>query len=66
MTYTFTDGIKDIINGEFVDSGVSNQRYDICKTCDLFNRILLICNSCGCFMPAKIKLVNADCPEGKW
>lgn len=66
MTYTFTDGLKDIVNAQFSDGRESGRRYDICKTCPLFNSVILTCGSCGCFMPAKTKLVNATCPEGKW
>lgn len=24
------------------------------------------CRKCGCFMPAKVWLKNAKCPDGKW
>lgn len=50
----------------FVSSEVSKQRYSICKGCDKFNKWLQQCKSCGCIIPAKVKLSYASCPEGKW
>lgn len=65
--YTFTDGLKDIVNANFSDGKEATRRYDICKACvEHFNRVILTCGMCGCFMPAKVKLVNATCPAGKW
>lgn len=66
MSYSFTDGLKDVVNANFSDNVESNRRYEICKGCEFFNRVVLTCGQCGCFMPAKTKLVNATCPAGKW
>lgn len=66
MTYTFTDAVKDVLKGDFADKLSADDRYKICQACPLFDHTLFTCGSCGCFMPAKTKLLNATCPEGKW
>ena len=66
MSYTFTDGIKDALKGNFSESGEASRRYEICINCPAFNKVVLTCGRCGCFMPAKTKLENATCPDGKW
>lgn len=49
----------------FAPKQIAKQRYEICKQCPLLSKYKF-CNSCGCFMPLKTKLLNKDCPEGKW
>lgn len=41
-------------------------RYEICQTCEHFRPLLKQCKVCGCFMPAKVLLDPAKCPENKW
>lgn len=50
---------------EYVDDDVANHRLTICSECPnlLFTKQ---CKKCGCFMPAKVKLKNAHCPEALW
>lgn len=66
MTYTFMDGVKEVLAGNIAPKDDSTRRYDICKNCEFFNRVVLTCGKCGCFMPAKVKLGEATCPAGKW
>lgn len=66
MTYTFVDAVKDVVKGDFSPKDQASTRYAICQACPLFDHTLFTCKSCGCFMPAKTKLLNAVCPEGKW
>ena len=40
-------------------------RIKICKSCEHLNA-LSICNKCKCFMPAKVRLMQASCPLLKW
>ncbi len=47
-------------------AGDGEERYNICKSCDRFNKLTKICKECGCFMPAKTKLKNNFCPLNKW
>lgn len=64
--YSFTDGLKDALKGNFSNGEESKRRYAICNSCEEFQRVPLTCRLCGCFMPAKTKLQNASCPAGKW
>jgi len=48
------------------DFSISEKRLDICKSCDRFNQLTKQCKECGCVMPAKVLLSNAECPIGKW
>jgi hypothetical protein len=45
---------------------IAQNRYDQCKKCDSFNKILFFCEKCGCIMKVKVKLKDAKCPLGKW
>lgn len=50
----------------FLKKEVAQARYNICKTCDVFNTAIKLCKECGCVMPIKVKFAAADCPLGKW
>jgi len=45
---------------------VSDERLKICKACEHFIKTTTTCKKCGCFMIIKTKLVNSECPIGKW
>ena len=45
---------------------LSEQRMTLCKGCPFFAHSVSICNVCGCYMPAKTKVLEASCPEEKW
>lgn len=47
------------------DTQIIGYRIDTCKSCDKLSK-LNFCELCGCFMPAKVRLKTATCPEGKW
>jgi len=40
-------------------------RWRVCRGCDQLDA-LFRCRECGCFMKAKVKLSQAECPLGKW
>ena len=42
----------------------ARQRLDTCAQCE-HNKYGL-CTSCGCVIKAKVWLLNAECPQGKW
>ena len=44
----------------------SEIRYEICKHCEHFSKMLKICKKCGCFMPGKVLMKNTRCPMNKW
>lgn len=41
-------------------------RLEICKRCPMYDHVLKRCRECGCFMPAKVQLPKAKCPQGRW
>ena len=45
---------------------IVKQRMDLCNGCPELVQMTRQCSKCGCFMPAKTKLANAECPLGKW
>ena len=49
-----------------IDDELSKARYDICLSCDKFINLTKQCRECGCIMPVKVKLQNAQCPLEKW
>ena len=50
---------------EYVEKDVAESRYSICKDCP-FLLPTTQCSKCLCFMKAKTKLKDAECPEHKW
>ena len=45
------------------------ERLKICDGCEhirLKNTVYKRCNECGCFLHAKARLINQECPIGKW
>jgi hypothetical protein len=48
------------------DQSVIDLRMKSCMGCDFFINVTKQCEKCGCFMPAKTTLSNAECPIGKW
>jgi uncharacterized paraquat-inducible protein A len=49
-----------------------NYRYNICISCNEFNKEKSICNICGCNLSNRKEFMNKlawadqECPEGKW
>ena len=50
----------------FTDSTTAQQRYLICKSCERFRPFVKQCAVCLCFMPAKVRMAQAECPEKRW
>jgi len=45
---------------------ISEERMEICRTCEFYNERTTQCKKCGCFMAAKTLLKDSSCPIGKW
>lgn len=43
----------------------ASQRMAVCVRCPLFTA-MKTCNACGCFMPAKVQIDAATCPQKRW
>jgi hypothetical protein len=48
------------------DRELIESRLAICNECNFFNKRLVKCKKCGCFMKLKSTLQDAQCPVGKW
>jgi len=48
------------------DEEVPKNRLEICLSCPRLVSLTKQCLECGCYMPAKVHLINAECPLGKW
>ena len=44
---------------------MSKNRMAICGDCEQLTKIKT-CSLCNCFMPAKVAIPFAACPDGKW
>jgi hypothetical protein len=58
----------DIFNKNItkLEGSISEERLQICKTCEHLIQLTSQCKKCGCLMNLKTKLPNAYCPVGKW
>lgn len=48
------------------DTKIVENRMSICEGCPHLMKMTKQCEKCGCFMVAKTKLKNAECPIGLW
>lgn len=48
------------------DKDLIESRLKICNACEFFNKRMVKCKKCGCFMKLKTTLKMATCPIGKW
>jgi hypothetical protein len=49
-----------------VDDAEQARRFEICRSCDSFDRSQGRCILCGCVARWKARLASQDCPIGKW
>ena len=42
------------------------ERMSICKSCDKYDEFDNRCSECGCFLPAKARIILDSCPLEKW
>lgn len=47
------------------DTFFSLRRLEICQKCEYLSSTKR-CTKCGCWVPAKTKVPDANCPENKW
>jgi len=43
-----------------------HERTSICKSCPKFDDLENRCMECGCYIPAKAKMIIDSCPLDKW
>lgn len=73
MVKNLAKSLKDIVVGSVVNGSellvsdeVVQHRWNICLSCPLFIQESKRCSECGCFMEAKVKFTQTECPVGKW
>lgn len=49
-----------------VSKDIAEQRMSICDQCPYLIQLTRMCSKCGCYMPAKTTLAEAECPEQRW
>lgn len=45
---------------------LGQSRMQVCKSCDSFYTLTQQCKECWCFMPAKSRIIQQQCPLSKW
>lgn len=58
--------VADKVKDNLVEPEVAKKRIEICIACPKLIQITKTCKECGCFMGAKTKLKNVECPLNKW
>lgn len=58
----------DLLNPHIphADEQVAKDRMNVCLNCPELLGLTKQCKQCGCVMPAKVRLLEAVCPLGKW
>jgi hypothetical protein len=50
----------------FVSDEIYAERVSICRSCEKINELENSCRECGCYIPAKAKIILDSCPLKKW
>ena len=69
MASTLKEIAVNILNGKLpagADADLAKARINECTKCFHFQKYTRQCGLCGCFMDIKTKMLEADCPSGKW
>lgn len=60
------DAAGERIKESLAPEEVAAKRIEICIACPELIQITKTCKKCGCFMAAKTKIKNVECPLKKW
>lgn len=57
----------DVLNPDtpYIPESQSAQRLSVCESCPRYMATKQ-CSLCFCFMPLKVTMLNAKCPEERW
>lgn len=58
-----SNSIIQALKGGLVTDQVAVQRLECCLSCKHFQLIQQRCLICGCFMPTKVRIALAECPD---
>lgn len=57
----------DLLSSDnYTSRDVRDERFALCKGCEVLFKPTRTCKECGCFMGLKTWLKDASCPLGKW
>ena len=62
ITYIKKNGPESLV----VSDETYNVRHEICKSCEMWIKKKDMCAECGCFIPAKARVILESCPLDKW
>ena len=62
MNYLRKNGADSLV----VSKETYETRHEICKSCEMWIKKKDMCAECGCFIPAKARVVLESCPVDKW
>ena len=60
---SMSDRVKSVM---LHDQDIIDKRWDICNSCEHFNKTTTQCGKCGCFMKLKHRIATVACPVDKW
>ena len=69
MSLTLKDIAKKLLKGELpmlAEAELAEERLKMCYACPSFRPVARQCDLCCCFLDLKTKLLEAECPMGKW
>jgi len=69
LTYGLKQIATDLLKGKLpiaASADLEKERLKVCEGCPEFAKLARQCRMCGCFMDMKVKLLEAECPAGKW
>lgn len=49
-----------------VSEEIYKERISTCRSCPKYMEVENECAECGCYLPAKAKIILDSCPLGKW
>lgn len=67
-SYNAADVVKDLVSGgiDLAPPDLVDARNRVCDECEAQNALLHVCTACGCFLPAKTRILKTDCPLEIW
>ena len=70
---SFSKKVKNIIEGHYNNLSGGNEelgkeRLNVCSGCAKFHKNFCLTSRgrCGCYLPAKTKVEDEECPDKKW
>ena len=54
------------LSNYFLNEEQQNLRLSICNSCENKIELTNTCGKCMCYLPWKVRMAPASCPENKW